>query len=199
MTNRLKRVLSQGQSGITGLETAIILIAFVMVACVFSYVVLTAGLFSSQKAKEAVNNGLEQTSSTLELKGNVIAKMDTGYMTEVYFTLGILSTGNAIDVTDTAGGTNRMIISYSDAYHQYPSLDWTSTFINVNNGDTMLDTGEICQVSVDLAQVIAGAKDDSEKPGPYHTFILEVKPANGAVLTIERTIPARINQLVNLK
>jgi archaeal flagellin FlaB len=38
--------------GITGLETAIIMIAFVLVASVFSYVVISAGLFASQKSRE---------------------------------------------------------------------------------------------------------------------------------------------------
>ncbi len=41
----LKKIL-EGQAGITGLETAIILIAFVTVAAVFGYAVLSAGLFS---------------------------------------------------------------------------------------------------------------------------------------------------------
>ena len=43
-----KRYLSniyKEQKGITGLETAIILIAFVVVAAVFAYTVLSAGLF----------------------------------------------------------------------------------------------------------------------------------------------------------
>ena len=39
----------RGEKGITGLETAIILIAFVVVASVFAYTVLSAGLFASQK------------------------------------------------------------------------------------------------------------------------------------------------------
>ena len=33
---------------------------------------------------------------------------------------------------------------------------------------------------------------------PYHTFTLEVKPPVGAVLPIERTVPARTTQYVNL-
>ena len=61
---KLFRKLRERQEGITGLETAIILIAFVIVASVFAYVVLSAGLFSSQKAKEAVNAGLDSTMST---------------------------------------------------------------------------------------------------------------------------------------
>ena len=48
------------QKGITGLETAIILIAFVVVAAVFAYTVLSAGLFATQKSQEAVYSGLEK-------------------------------------------------------------------------------------------------------------------------------------------
>ena len=44
----------RGQKGITGLETAIILIAFVTVAAVLAYSVLSAGIFSSERGKEAV-------------------------------------------------------------------------------------------------------------------------------------------------
>jgi len=65
--------MMKGQKGITGLETAIILIAFVVVAAVFAYTVLSAGLFSTQKSQEAVYSGLEETQSTVVLKGGVIA------------------------------------------------------------------------------------------------------------------------------
>ena len=52
LTQFLRRV--KDERGITGLETAIILIAFVVVAAVFSFVVLSTGLFSSERGKEAV-------------------------------------------------------------------------------------------------------------------------------------------------
>ena len=51
----LKRARAN-QRGVTGLETAIILIAFVVVASVFAYTVLSAGLFSSEKGKEAIHH-----------------------------------------------------------------------------------------------------------------------------------------------
>jgi len=65
--------LHTGQRGMTGLETAIILIAFVTVAAVFGYAVLSAGIFSAEKGKETVYAGLEQAKSSMELKGSVIA------------------------------------------------------------------------------------------------------------------------------
>jgi flagellin FlaB len=47
------------QRGITGLETAIILIAFVVVASVFAFTVLSTGIFSSERSKETVFAGLQ--------------------------------------------------------------------------------------------------------------------------------------------
>ena len=191
-------LIIKGQKGITGLETAIVLVAFVMVASVFSYVVLTAGLFSSQKAKEAVNAGLQQTTATAELKGNVIAKMEGGFATKIYIMIGIVPGGSPIDFTDSAAGNNKVLISYADAYHMYPSLDWTMQIVNSNNGDNVLDAGELCQITIDLKKVNDGAADDTEKLGPYKNFVIEVKPPEGAILTIQRTLPARVTQLVNL-
>ena len=67
----------KGQKGITGLETAIILIAFVTVAAVLAYTVLSAGIFSSERGKEAVYKGIESSQTTLELKGAMIAVATT--------------------------------------------------------------------------------------------------------------------------
>jgi len=195
---RLVKKLKNDQSGITGLETAIILIAFVMVASVLAYVVLTAGLYSSQKAKQAVYAGLEEVSATVELKGNVIAKMVGGYVTEMYITLGTHPGSDGIDFTDTSGGNNKVILSYTDEYHQYPVLDWTVTKLSTTDNDTMLDPYELFQLTVDLSPVSDNASSDAEKLGPYHTFTVEVKPPTGAILAIERTVPARVNQIINL-
>jgi flagellin FlaB len=196
---RLLRKIKQHQQGITGLETAIILIAFVIVASVFAYVVLSAGLFSSQKAKEAVYSGLREAQSTMELKGNIYGKMENSVLTEVYFTVGTTTGGDAIDFTDTssANSSNLVIISYIDAYQIFPTIDWTMTKLNTTDADNMLDETELFQITVDLSVVSANATDE-QKPGPYHTFQLEVKPPVGAVLVIERTLPARVDRIVNL-
>ncbi|HSW58618.1 MAG TPA: archaellin/type IV pilin N-terminal domain-containing protein [Dehalococcoidales bacterium] len=69
----------KNQKGITGLETAIILIAFVVVAAVFAYTVLSAGLFSTQKSQEAVYNSLAETQATLEIKGAVLYVADSKF------------------------------------------------------------------------------------------------------------------------
>ena len=91
----------RGQQGITGLETAIILIACVVVAAVFAYTSLSAGLFSTQKSQEAVYSGLKEARSTLELRGAVIATANatgaSGTIKQISFTLGTVLDGEPID------------------------------------------------------------------------------------------------------
>ncbi|MEE9286317.1 MAG: archaellin/type IV pilin N-terminal domain-containing protein, partial [Dehalococcoidia bacterium] len=96
----------RSQRGITGLETAIILIAFVVVASVFAYTVLSAGIFSSEKGKEAIYSGLESVRSSMELSGGVLAKDTDGDddVDTLVFTLANALAGEAIDfnvTTDT--------------------------------------------------------------------------------------------------
>ena len=66
-------LIGSDQRGITGLETAIVLIAFVVVSSVFAFATLSTGLFSSDKAKETIQAGLSEARGSLELRGSVIA------------------------------------------------------------------------------------------------------------------------------
>ncbi|MGD0780743.1 MAG: archaellin/type IV pilin N-terminal domain-containing protein [Dehalococcoidales bacterium] len=183
-----------GQKGITGLETAIILIAFVIVASVFAYVVLSAGLFSSQKAKEAITSGLGSTMSVLQLKGDVIAQMNGGNMTQLQITVGIPSAGSPVDFSTTQNGTKMVIVSYTDDSVIIPSCNWTLVKLSSLNGDDLLDPNELFQIQVDLST----SGNGSVSIGPYHRFTVEIKPPDGPVLSIERTLPARVSQFVNL-
>lgn len=184
------------EAGITGLETAIILIAFVMVASVFSYVVLSAGLFSSQRAKAAIYEGIDTAGSSVELRGSVLARVEGGILQTVYFTVSSVSGGAPINFTDTSSsgnGTtqNKVVISYHDAQRQIAAANWTMERVSRVNDDNLLDESELFQIAVDLSPLAANVTS-------YHPFTLEVKPPNGAVLAITRTVPARISQLVNL-
>ncbi len=76
--------------GLAGLDTAIILIAFVITASVLAYVAVNMGLFVTQKANAVINNGEEQASTALEVGGSVL--YSTNYPTNtksfwIYFTV----------------------------------------------------------------------------------------------------------------
>jgi flagellin FlaB len=191
MWKKLIQRLHSKEQGITGLETAIILIAFVIVASVFAYVVLSAGLFSSQKAKEAINAGLQSTMSTLEIKGNVVAKMENGVVTHIYFGLGLPAAGSPVDLS-SVNGTSLMVISYSDGQNLVPSCNWSvNRLVSVNNDD-ILDPLELFQLDITLPT------SGNVTLGAYKTFSLEIKPPAGPTLVFERTMPGRVSAYVNL-
>src|SRR3972149_2481510 len=120
----LVRRLFGNEQGLTRSETAIILIAFVIVASVFAYVVLSAGLFSTQKAKEAIHAGLEEARATIEVKGNLYGTMESGILKTIYFTIATTTGGDQIDFTppNSSNSSNLVVISYTDAYQIFPSV-----------------------------------------------------------------------------
>ena len=83
--------------GITGLETAIVLIAFVVVSSVFAFAVLTTGLYSNERANETIQSGLAESRGSMELKGSVILT------SSVSGTAGTVS-DIAFQVSNAAGG-----------------------------------------------------------------------------------------------
>jgi flagellin FlaB len=208
------------EKGITGLETAIILIAFVVVAAVFAYTALSAGLFSTQKAQEAVYSGLKEAQSTLELRGSVIATAngtgDTARVKQITFTVANVLGGEAIDFTeptadsdntglasDTGTKTNKVVINYIDLNQTKNDLYWTATPLGTDDGDDLLETNEKFQITIgadtgqtggDLINALAGNLLNINT-----TFTLEIVTPAGAVLQIERTIPAYIDTKMNLR
>ena len=110
---RLRPAHVREERGITGLETAIVLIAFVVVAAVFAFVVLSTGLFSSERGKETVYAGLAKTRGSMELTGGVIATSNTTKITTLTFDLTLAAGGDSVNL-DPADTNNRTVISYID-------------------------------------------------------------------------------------
>jgi flagellin FlaB len=182
--------MHRDERGITGLETAIILIAFVVVASVFAYTVLSAGIFSSQKGQEAVYTGLRQARSTLELKGDVVATANDTAVTQLIFSVGNALDGEAIDLTDTTGD-NVTVIAYSSSGNRTEELNWASAPQGWGDDDKLLEAGEMFEITVDMTSA-------GESIGTYQTFALEVKPPTGSALIIERTTPAALDAVMIL-
>ena len=65
--------LLRDKRGIVGIEAAIVLIAFVVIASALAYVVVNMGFFSAQQAKMTITRGIEESTSALQLDGSVIA------------------------------------------------------------------------------------------------------------------------------
>jgi flagellin FlaB len=180
------------EAGITGLETAIVLIAFVVVAAVFSFVVLSAGLFSSERGKETVYAGLQKTRGSMELTGGVIATTNGTQITNLTFGVTLAAGGDQVNL-DNADTTNRTVIAYIDASVTDNDLAYATTEV-VGDGDKLLEPGELAEVAINLATACATCDVTANE-----TFWLEVKPPSGSYLVIQRTAPATMSDtIVNL-
>ena len=189
MTGKLSRMLRDEQ-GITALETAIILIAFVVVAAVFAFTVLSAGTFTTERSKEAVYSGLEEVRGSVELRGSVIANGDTtsDTVTSLIFTLANVAGGSAVDFSTT----NRVVvIEYRDSNQRTEITNWTVSWLGYNDSDDLLEERELAEITVPLSSLTTDL-------GANTTFVVEVKPPQGSVLNLQRTTPATIDAVMDL-
>jgi flagellin FlaB len=190
--------LHGGKKGITGLETAIILIAFVVVAAVFAYTVLSAGIFSTQKSQQTIFAGLEQASGSIQMKGGVIA-YDTDAddnVDSIKFVVAAGAAGGSIDLTpptDTTpangipdtGSSHKMIVSYMDKDQRLNDITWTKSELGYGDGDDVLEPGEQMEITIDLTAVDGGSSPLQKNV----EFTLELKPGEGSSLIISRLMP----------
>jgi len=178
--------------GFTGLEAAIVLIAFVVVAAVFSYVVLGAGFFTTQKAQESVHTGVQQATSALEPSGPVTVRAkDTTTVDNVSFYLQLAAGGAPVDMS-----TISYTVSTSDRVATYPSTVVDLQVLNEQIAGNSLEPREMALVTIPLGYAVAGnglwtASDLTVND----KFIIEVKPAIGATLPIARTMPLGMTAL----
>lgn len=191
--NKFFHNLHRDEAGITALETAIILIAFIVVASVFAFTILSAGTFSTERGKEAVYAGLAEVQSSMEVKGSLIATASvTGTalaeLNEIVFTIGNVVGGEPIDLNTTAPV---MVINYVDSTQFNNDMTWTTNWIVSNDGDELLDKGELVEITVDVASL-------DNALGINTAFSLEMKPPKGAALTIQRTTPAYFDAVMDL-
>ena len=219
------------QRGITGLETAIILIAFVVVASVFAFTVLSTGIFASERSKETVFSGIKEAQSSLEPRGSVIAYkglLSDGTKTifKLTFTLSNAVAGEPVDLTPpyTSDGSGTdpdisssakyvTIVSYNDKNQFISDVPWSVTYPGDDDGDNLLENNEKAEITVWLLNRITATAIGSNGSVSTTTaaisvgsqvltandqFTIEVKPPQGAVLNIQRSLPAALDTVMDL-
>jgi flagellin FlaB len=180
-----------GERGITGLETAIILISFVVVATVFAFVVLTTGIFSSERGKETVFAGLAKARGTMEVRGGVVATAPGGVPTTIQFAVATVAGGDSIPV-DPLATSNRMVIAYRDAATIDDDVPYTADDV-IGDGDALLEPGELKLVVIQIADI---------NPAPTITensrWTLELQTPVGAVIDLTRSMPGQLDDVMQL-
>lgn len=207
---KMKNLYSEG--AFTGLEAAIVLIAFVVVAAVFSYVVLGAGFFTSQTAQATVHTGVGQASSSMELVGNVYGVSDGGgsWLKYVNMTIALTAGGTPMDLsglvvsyTDTNGGHNANVAYDTSGIGTCTGamagataasdIEWCigqkiNYVTGTSTSGTMLDNN-----AQDV--MIIGMPNTAT---PNTQITINLQPSVGAVLPISRTVPGGITKVQSL-
>jgi flagellin FlaB len=218
---------SERQQGITGLETAIILIAFVVVVSVFAFTVLSTGIFSAERSKETVYAGLSEARGSLATRGSFVAfagKVSTT-QTPYKFSFVVSSAVGSSDPIDLTPpyradgtGTDRDIVSssayrltlnYSDKNTFLSDIPWTVSFIGATNSDNLLDddekaeiTGWILDRNTQTAGDGGGAGGMTSSDTVLTTgdrFTVEIIAEGGAVIAIERNLPDAFKNVMDLR
>ena len=205
----------RNEDAFTGLEAAIVLIAFVVVAAVFSYVVLGAGFFTTQKSQEVVHTSVAQTSSSMELVGDVIGHGALDKLNSVDITLGLSAGGGSVDF-------NKLMITYADKDTQPVKIGKTLATTVDGEGVVFLPTNALGLSDTNAAAGFWHIRRISNEPAgdtgvllepremftisvglpagldPNDKFSIEIQPSVGSSITITRTVPPQIDAVNKL-
>jgi len=112
--------------GVIGVESAIVMIAFVIVAAALAFVVLNMGFSTSQKAKTTIIAGLEESGSSMQLSGKVTAVgcistgtcSTTAKLNNTVFPIKVTSGGESVDLAAATTAIKYLSnsIEYDDIY-----------------------------------------------------------------------------------
>ncbi|HDI52864.1 MAG TPA: hypothetical protein ENF89_01795 [Candidatus Bathyarchaeota archaeon] len=193
----------RGSRGIVGLEAAIVLIAFVIIAAAFSFMVVNQGLFATERGKTVIQEGLKQASTPLTVDGSIFVKTDSTGDKITDFVIPL----RAFGVKYVAMWKNETVVTlkigskaYADIYQGVDedydptgktldelvtAMNTTSTtaklFIENSNGDSTLDAFEKGYLMIHLSS--------SDAASVRTRIIVEIRLEKTAPLSIEFTIP----------
>jgi flagellin FlaB len=181
--------LAKQKRGMIGLEAAIILIAFVIIAGAFSFMVINQGLYATERGKTVIQEGLKQASTPLSVDGSIFlntTKLTVDSGTNVLGIDAIVIPLRAYGVKYVAMGNDTTTVTLQVGGAAWP---------DIYNGTASLTAGNFTQLA---EQVKAGNATlfiqntneddslDSNEKG-YLVIRLVENPATPEILAVART------------
>jgi len=164
------------EEAFTGLEAAVILIAFVVVAAVFSYALLGSGFYATEKARQ-VTSDAGTTPSSVMVAGSVILKTDGFSNPEsLSFFCEVIGGEVAISGIHYSLHTTEMI-------YQVPDTDLQLRWPSGGSAEGLLSRGELLSVRLTITDAGLSTGDD---------FTLTIIPPRGVPVNIPCTVPGTL-------
>jgi len=213
----MKSIL-KSRRGIVGIEAAIVLIAFIIVAAALSYVVINMGFFITQKTKETMQSGAEESLCALQLDGTVVAKTNEEcYIEWIAVPVKLSAGGASVDLSNGSltvtvylpnatllnlyngiHSENRpqnrgfdldIIIKNMSELYEMNKTDMAMFIICNGNDNPVLEPTEKAFLIIHLNQTVEGLPGARHTIADYEAVKIEVKGAKGTALTIARKAP----------
>ncbi len=156
----LRKLLKQNR-GMIGIEAAIVLIAFVIVAAAFSFMVVNMGLFATQSGKTTIQTGLSEAGSPLVVDGDIqIRANETApyYVDAVVIPLQVVGVRyvpmdvNSTEVTLTVSGQSAIANCYGgvvvDNGTNGPYTNTLDTLVSTVQTTSNTTTTTMCQLFI---------------------------------------------------
>lgn len=209
MNTLMRCIRRKNKQGIVGIEAAIVMIAFVVIAAALAYVVINMGFYAAQESKSTINKGINEATSALELDGYITGLTDTnGNVTALAIPLKLAVAQAEVDLTNgtavvaVQAGNFSLANIYSGAYtatqtdvsalianvsalstpalpQQAPNA--TAFIYNSPTGNTVLQQNQKAYMVVWL-----GPNYGLEA---YSSVTVEIRTSVGAALMVQRDIP----------
>ena len=198
----------KNRKGMLGVESAIILIAFVIVAAAFSFMVVNMGLFATQRGRDTINQGVQEASTPLMLDGTILIRGTSEGKVDAIIvplkTLGVkyvpmanettvislrvenhtayANIYNGINDTDPRGHDFSELINGLEAGGSTTAI----LFIENSDGDDSMDAQEKGLLIIYLA--------NDDQANKRENVFIEIRPEKGAPLSIEFIVPSELQQ-----
>jgi len=203
--------LFKNRKGIVGVEAAIVLIAFLIIAAALSYVVINMGFYTTQKTKETMQTGLDESLTALQLDGVVTAKTNATSSHILYILIPVkLSAGRgAVDL-----GSSSVVVSVYLPNATLMNIYKGAVVTNETTWDSLIETLNLTNNQAKFAiyndngnnnyvlesnekaflVIRLNATSSTGMLGNYETIKIEVRTAKGAALTVVRTAPGGLSK-----
>ncbi len=164
----------------TGLEAAMVFIAFIVVASVFAYVALGAGFFATQTTEQTVYSAVQQVGSVVQIVEPIMVKASASGDSIRYIVITVRVPQDAdIDVEKivVTVSTAEAMQTYKGAAHWHP--------IGSDGRDPIF-----WYVQIPLYQADDPTIPDDLVISQNQRFFIEMKSADAVPCTMERRAPA---------
>lgn len=129
---------------------------------------------------------LADVQKTIALNGNLAAYGNQTAIQELVFTIRNVAENKPLSLAQ-----RDFVINYRDPYQRVSQVNWFPQFHSQPKTDQQLESGELVEIRIPIASLL------QHPLGANTPFVVDVVPAQGVILTLERTTPSKLGPALN--